>query len=137
MAQATTSVGFIGFGFRDIGVGGIITESGSTGITHRDKFLLRLNFGPDIRGNLRPNLRTGSTSHGRHVLFLEQIKIQLLRKNLKALSDSATQYYRSQIFFLGPETKAIAVISYSRSVVDYFAINLTKRSRGHKEKPSC
>jgi len=59
MAQATTSVGFIGFGFRDIGVGGIITESGSTGITHRDKFLLRLNFGPDIRGNLRPNLRCG------------------------------------------------------------------------------
>src|SRR5947208_698465 len=137
MGQATTSVGFIGFGFRDIGAGITITESGSTAITHHAKFLLRLNFGPDIRGNVRPNLRTGSTSHGRHVLFLEQIKIQLLRKNLKALSDSATQYYRSQIFFLGPETKAIAVISYSRSVVDYFAINLTKRSRGHKEKPSC
>ena len=99
MGLVTTSVAFTGFGFRDIGVGGTITESGSTAITHRDKFLLRLNFGPDIRGNVRPNLRTGSTSHGRHVLFLEQIKIQLLRKNLKALSDSATQYYRSQIFF--------------------------------------
>src|SRR5436189_5552696 len=98
MAQATTSVGSIGFGFRDIGAGITITESGSTAITHHAKFLLRLNFGPDIRGNVRPNLRTGSTSHGRHVLFLEQIKIQLLRKNLKALSDSATQYYRSQSF---------------------------------------
>src|SRR5438552_7389302 len=71
MGQATTSVGFIGFGVRDIGAGITITESGSTDITRRDKFLL----------------------------FLEQIKIQLLRKNLKALSDSATQYYRSQIFF--------------------------------------
>ena len=120
MGLVTTSVAFTGFGFRDIGVGGTITESGSTAITHRDKFLLRLNFGPDIRGNVRPNLRTGSTSHGRHVLFLEQIKIQLLRKNLKALSDSATQYCRSQIFFLGPETKAIAVRLLFRSVVDYF-----------------
>src|SRR5438093_5853064 len=98
MGRATTSVGFIGFGFRDIGAGITITESGSTAITHHAKFLLRFNFGPDIRGNVRPNLRTGSTSHGRHVLFLEQIKIQLLRKNLKALSDSATQYYRSQSF---------------------------------------
>ena len=120
MGLVTTSVALTGFGFRDIGVGGTITESGSTAITHRDKFLLRLNFGPDIRGNVRPNLRTGSTSHGRHVLFLEQIKIQLLRKNLKALSDSATQYCRSQIFFLGPETKAIAVRLLFRSVVDYF-----------------
>src|SRR5436190_21742058 len=34
MAQATTSVGFIGFGFRDIGAGITITESGSTAITH-------------------------------------------------------------------------------------------------------
>ena len=59
MDRAITSAGFIGFGFQGIGVGGIITESGSTGITHRDKFLLRLNFGPDIRGNLRPNLRCG------------------------------------------------------------------------------
>src|SRR5438477_10600487 len=116
MAQATTSVGFIGFGFRDIGAGITITESGSTAITHRDKFLLRLNFGPDIRGNLRPNLRTGSTSHGRHVLFLEQIKIQLLRKNLKGLPDSTMQYYRSQIFFLGRKPKQIAEYSYSRSV---------------------
>jgi len=105
MGRATTSVGFIGFGFRDIGAGITITESGSTGITHRDKFLLRLNFGPDIRGNLRPNLRTGSTSHGRHVLFLEQIKIQLLRKNLKGLPDSTMQYYRSQIFFLDRKQK--------------------------------
>jgi len=120
MGRVITLVAFTGFGFRDIGVGGTITESGSTAITHRDKFLLRLNFGPDIRGNVRPNLRTGSTSHGRHVLFLEQIKIQLLRKNLKALSDSATQYCRSQIFFLGPETKAIAVRLLFRSVVDYF-----------------
>jgi len=120
MGRATTSVGFIGFGFRDIGAGITITESGSTAITHHAKFLLRFNFGPDIRGNVRPNLRTGSTSHGRHVLFLEQIKIQLLRKNLKALSDSATQYCRSQIFFLGPETKAIAVRLLFRSVVDYF-----------------
>src|SRR6266705_2724382 len=105
MGQATMLAALTGFGFRDIGVGGIITESGSTDITHRDKFLLRLNFGPDIRGNLRPNLRTGSTSHGRHVLFLEQIKIQLLRKNLKALPDSTTQYYRSQIFFLDRKQK--------------------------------
>ena len=59
MGRATTSVGFIGSGFQDIGVGGTITGSGSTDITHRDKFLLRLNFGPDIRGNVRPNLRTG------------------------------------------------------------------------------
>ena len=58
MGQATMLAALTGFGFQDIGVGGIITESGSTGITHRDKFLLRLNFGPDIRGNLRPNLRT-------------------------------------------------------------------------------
>ena len=59
MGQATMLAALTGFGFRDIGVGGIITESGSTGITHRDKFLLRLNFGPDIRGNVRPNLRCG------------------------------------------------------------------------------
>ena len=59
MGQATMLAALTGFGFQDIGVGGIITESGSTGITHRDKFLLRLNFGPDIRGNLRPNLRCG------------------------------------------------------------------------------
>ena len=120
MDRATTSVAFTGFGFRDIGGGITIIKSGFTAITHHAKFLLRFNFGPDIRGNVRPNLRTGSTSHGRHVLFLEQIKIQLLRKNLKALSDSATQYCRSQIFFLGPETKAIAVRLLFRSVVDYF-----------------
>ena len=59
MGQATMLAALTGFGFQDIGVGGIITESGSTGITHRDKFLLRLNFGPDIRGNVRPNLRCG------------------------------------------------------------------------------
>ena len=59
MGRATTSVGFIGFGFRDIGAGITITESGSTAITHHAKFLLRFNFGPDIRGNVRPNLRCG------------------------------------------------------------------------------
>ena len=48
MAQATTSVGFIGFGFRDIGVGGIITESGSTAITHHAKSAHLLNW-DDIR----------------------------------------------------------------------------------------
>jgi hypothetical protein len=37
IGPATTSVGFIGFGFRDIGVGGTITESGSTAITHHAK----------------------------------------------------------------------------------------------------
>jgi len=59
MDRAITSVGSTGFGFRDIGAGITITESGSTAITHHAKFLLRLNFGPDIRGNVRPNLRCG------------------------------------------------------------------------------
>ena len=48
MAQATTSVGFIGFGFQDIGAGITITESGSTAITHHAKSAHLLNW-DDIR----------------------------------------------------------------------------------------
>ena len=55
MGRATTSVGLIGFGFRDIGVGGTITESGSTAITHRAKSAhsftwpaVRITTGPEF-----------------------------------------------------------------------------------------
>src|SRR5439155_17946599 len=105
MGQATMLAALTGFGFRDIGVGGIITESGSTDITHRDKFLLRLNFGPDIRGNRRPNLRTGSTSHGRHVLFLEQIRFSCCVKILK-LCPAAPRSITDCNFFSWTENKS-------------------------------
>ena len=48
MAQAITSAGSTGFGFQDIGVGGTITEFGSTAITHHAKSAHLLNW-DDIR----------------------------------------------------------------------------------------
>ena len=52
---ATTLVGFTGFGFRDIGVGGTITASGSTAITHHAKSahllvwdVIRITPGPEL-----------------------------------------------------------------------------------------
>jgi len=55
MAQAITSVGFIGFGFRDIGAGITIIKSGFTVITHHAKSAHLLNW-DDIRITPGPEL---------------------------------------------------------------------------------
>src|SRR5205085_11046109 len=65
-----------------------------------------VDFGLNIRGNIRPNLRTGSTSFGSCLLSIPQIQIRLLGKTSYP---AATPTLQIVSFFAGTGTTAIAV----------------------------